>query len=195
MADKKQPETSAHAFDVFAQKLTRFIAATDEGDISLQRSDERYRQLLQEREQQLKKTVITTYKKFLSPYEVFGKESRQAAEIVKDETELLTAYHLFSEIQEVNERRATKDTFLVTPVIETPLAERDRYTVGGEFLYLQCWLFYQNGCTAYIPTLKTEVAAADKRRAMHFVPAARYRQSHQEKEIISIIKNCFYPGT
>lgn len=188
MADK--PVNSASAFNAFAQKLKRFDASTTATPPTFKSPSKVYQAKIRENEDAYKKSIIGAYKKFLSPYETFGKNSGQAAEIDSDRESLLAAYNLYKSVQELNAKSGNNSTFIKSVVIETPLTGKDRYTIGGEFIYLQCWLKFENRINDFVP----EIVPVNDTWILRFVPEERFRFSGKEKETAETILQCFYPG-
>lgn len=189
MADKTV--NSASAFDAFAQKLKRFDSSSPAMPApTFKNKSAIYQKKIHENEDTYKKEVIGAYKKFLSPYETFGKNSGEAAEIEKDRDSLLAAYNLYKSVQETNAKCGNDFTFIKSVVIETPLTRKDRYTIGGEFIYLQCWLKFENNISDFVP----ELVAVNGTWILRFVPESRFRFSFKENETAETILECFYPG-
>lgn len=188
MADK--PVNSASAFDAFAQKLKRFNSSTTATPPTFKSQTTVYQKKIRENEEAYKKSIIGAYKKFLSPYETFGKNSGQAAEIDSDKESLVAAYNLYKAVQELNAKYGIENTFLKSVAIETPLTGKDRYTLGGEFIYLQCWLMFENKITDYVP----ELVKSKDTWILRFVQEERFRFSFKENETAETILKCFYPG-
>lgn len=193
MAKFTDTTNSAQAFDAFAKKLQRFSSEPTSKTPSFKSNTNKiYKRNIEENEQNRKKDIIATYKKFLSPFEILGNNSQTATDINRDKENLLAAYKLHSALQEINAQFATEETFFISPLIETPLTKRDRYTMGSEFIYLQCWLVFENGVTDFIPQLVSE----DKKTwSLQFVPKARFRFPPKEHETAKIISECFYSNT
>ena len=108
--------------------------------------------------EQLEKTVTETFKKFLSPYEVFGKGSAIANQLEKDKANIIPAYNLHKSITELNQQTENQDTFIRNFTIESPLTKRDRYTLGEDFIYLQSWFIFVHCKNApdFIPIIEKE---------------------------------------
>lgn len=178
MTDGRQ--TTAQAFDAFAEKFQRFIAAGGDEPTNVAKpapSQEALNVAL--REQQ--KAVITRYKGFVTP----------DAAVARDEAELLAAYRLFKAVQQADAEHTTEQTHLESFVIASPLVHADRYTIGGDFIYLQCWLAHEKGCKDYVPELQPQPTGADSYRLV-FVPARHHHITYNDKEKQDIIRNCFY---
>lgn len=193
MAKFTDTTNSAQAFDAFAKKLQRFSSEpTSKMPSFRSNANKIYKHNIEENEQHHKKDIIGMYKKFLSPFEIFGDNSHIAVDINHDKENLLAAYKLHSALQEINAQFATEETFFISPLIETPLAKRERYTIGGEFIYLQCWLIFENNVTDFMPQLVSE----DRDTwSLQFVPKSRFHFPPREHETAKIISECFYSNT
>lgn len=195
---QKDISNSAQAFDAFAKKLRRFNEATDAPEPVFKSKNANTQINIKESDEKHKKEIIDTYKKFLSPYETYGKKSAIADEIERDKKNLLVAYNLYKALQGVNEQFANDETFLEATEIVSPLVNRERYTFGGEFIYLQCWLKFENGISDYMPVIWAEENAQDsyapKKHKLRFINPRNLRLSFREREISEIVAECFYPG-
>ncbi|MCR5725638.1 MAG: hypothetical protein K6G80_11190 [Treponema sp.] len=179
MSDK---QTAAEAFGAFADKLQRFISAGGESPKAPARPRTAQESLNAALSDQ-KKAVITRYKAFLTP----------DAAVAKDEAELVAAYELYKSVQEANAEHATSETSLDGIPLKSPLSHADRYTLGGDFIYLQCWLQHEKGCTDYVPELQPQNEGTDSWR-LTFVPARHHRITSSDKEKLDTICECFYPA-
>lgn len=138
-----------------------------------------------------KKSVIETYKKFLAPFQVFGKSSAIADQLERDKENLVAAYNLYTAVHEINRQHGTTETYIKSPVIETPLTKRDRYTQGGEFIYLQCWFMFEHKKAELVPQIEYNEKSETWR--LTFVPHGRRHVTGSDMEVESIIQECFYP--
>lgn len=138
-----------------------------------------------------KKSVIETYKKFISPFQVFGRNSAIADQLERDKESLVAAYNLHKGLQELNGQYGSEDSYIKSAVIETPLTRRERYTEGGEFIYLQCWFMYEHR-----PEFVPQLERPEKGRGwvLSFVPPSRRRATGSDLEVEAVIQECFYPG-
>jgi len=180
---------AARAFDAFTKKFNRF-KTIHQGEATPKPVKEKSPEILsQERinqmEEQFRLEIIEHYRRFMNPFGTLGAKSNQAAEIASDEENLFAAYNLFKGIQDLNENSGTEKTRITKFEISSNIASKERYLSGGEFIYLQCWLFYEKNVTDFIAQLEGN---------LHFVPARFFKLNYQQKEICSIIRECFYPG-
>lgn len=175
-----EKQTAAQAFDAFAQKLQRFISAGGESPSSKKPVTEQ--EVINTALSAKKKAVIDRYKSFMTP----------DASVSADQVELKAAYDIFKGVQGINTQHATKDTFLQAADIASPLIHSDRYTIGGDFVYLQSWLFFEQGCKDYIPELQPQ-PTGDNSYKLAFVPARHHHVTYEEREKQEIIRACFYP--
>lgn len=138
--------------------------------------------------EQLIKTVNDTYKKFLFPYEVFGKGSAIANQLEKDKANLISAYNLHKSITELNQQSSNQDTFVRNFTLESPLTKRDRYTHGSDFVYLQSWFIFVHckNNPDFIPILEKEENINSWK--IYFIPKELYHPTEQEIEIHNIIQ-------
>ena len=139
--------------------------------------------------EQLEKNATETFKKFLSPYEVFGKGSAIANQLEKDKANIISAYNLHKAITQLNQQTESQDTFIGHFTMETPLTKRDRYTIGEDFVYLQSWftMIYCKNNPDFIPVLeKDEIISSWK---LYFLPKEQYHPTEKDILIQEIITN------
>ena len=139
--------------------------------------------------EQLEKTATETFKKFLSPYEVFGKGSAIANQLEKDKANIISAYNLHKAITQLNQQSENQDTFIRHFTIETPLTKRDRYTIGEDFVYLQNWftIIYCKNNPDFIPILEKEEKINSWK--LYFLPKEQFNLSEKDSLIQEIITN------
>jgi len=155
---------------------------TSDLDSNLKLTKERY-----------KKSVIDNYKKFISPFQVFGKSSAIADQLEKDKENLVIAYNLYKAVHDLNKEKGNSETYIKAPNIETPLTKRDRYTKGGEFIYLQCWFIYEHkhNKTELVPQLEFNEKTDSWK--LTFTQKNKWHITGNDLEIEAIISECFYP--
>ena len=77
----------------------------------------------------------------------------------------------------------------------TPLASKTAYTQGDEFVYLQCWLMYEQKVADVVPQFVPSAGAHQNGSyTLQFVPAAAYHAGYRKKEIAAVIQQEFYPA-
>lgn len=137
--------------------------------------------------EQLEKIAKETFKKFISPYEVFGKGSAIANQLEKDKANIVSAYNLHKSITELNQKSENQDTFVRNFTIDTPLTKRDRYTLGEDFIYLQLWfiIFHCKNNPDFIPILEKEEKINSWK--LYFIQKEFFHPNPKELEIQEII--------
>ncbi len=188
--DKVRPKV-AKAFNVFDKILARSTQKLDGADIDLQRSDSLLQKKIDEREKDCQRSIVASYSRFQNPFRVLGKNSREAQSIEEDKQNLLKAYKLFKVIKEANQKIGDGETFLNVVDLKSPLTQKLRYTSGDDFIYLQCWLIYENGIRDYVPSLVEVEDRLETGYKLEFVPFRRYEFSWNEKEVIAAIEDAF----
>ena len=179
MADGKQ--TAAQAFDAFAQKFQRFIAAGGDAPDVKKASTEQ--DTINGAMNAKRRAVIERYKSFLTP----------DAAIDADQNELKAAYALFKAVQAANAEHATDETRLDGIPLLSPLVHADRYTIGGDFVYLQAWFCYEQHISDYVPELQPQPTGENSYKLV-FVPARHHHVTYDDKEKLDAIRSCFYSG-
>ena len=186
------------ALSAFSKKLSRFTKATPDGKPDTPpRADVLAQRKILEHDQAFAAEVVRTYTKYRFPYKTLGQDSVEAAAIAADEDALLAAYKLFCAVREANAQYGTEQTRIKDDVIATPLAHKSAYTQGDDFVYLQCWLRYEQGVEDVVPQFAQTNAGQTQTGAytLQFVPAAAYHAGYKKKEIAAVIQQEFYPTT
>lgn len=177
------------AISNFSDKLNRFNKAYPDSELPQKDgAQKRLEQLIAEKDFAFKKSIIASYKKYRFPYKTLGKNSAQADEIAKDEESLTSSYALFKAVAEANEKSGSKETFINAQIV-TPLTKKDSYTLGDEFIFLQCYLLFEQKAADFVPFMYLN---ADKTYSLRFQKAESCQFTSAQKEIIAIIKTTFY---
>lgn len=179
------------ALSAFSKKLSRFTKASPNGTPKQQpRADELTQRRIMEQDEAFSAAVIKTYTKYRFPYKTLGENSIEAAAIKADEDSLLAAYNLYKAIIAANEQFGTEQTRIKDDVIATPLANKTAYTQGDDFVYLQCWLQYEQNVADVVPQFAQHKNGS---YTLQFVPAAEHHADYKKKEIAAVIQAEFYP--
>ena len=192
MTNKIRPKV-AGAFNSFSEKFFRSAQYLDGSVLDLQREDDLLQKKVYEKEKDYKKSIITAYSRFMNPFRALGKKSREAQEISEDEENLLKAYNLFKTVKNANAEIGDGSTFISVSEIKSPLTEKLRYTSGGDFIYLQCWLIYEQGIRDYVPCIEEKEEHLGTFYTLDFVPFRSFNFSWQEREVIAAIEEAFHP--
>ncbi|MBQ2601631.1 MAG: hypothetical protein II584_04520 [Treponema sp.] len=190
MANKIRPKV-ASAFNIFSKKLSRSTQMLDGAEIDLQREDDLIQKKVYARDEDYRRSIVSSYSRFMNPFRVLGKSSREAMEINEDEQNLLKAYRLFKAVKEANSEIGDGSTFIQFSGIKSPLTEKLRYTSGGDFIYLQCWLIYEQGIRDFVPVLEEEEERLETFYRLDFVPARNFEFTWQEREVIAAIEETY----
>lgn len=179
----------ASAFSAFGKKLSRFVQSDESAPDLPPRADELTQRKIMEADEAFSAAVVKTYAKYRFPYQELGEHSQEARSIARDEDALLAAYRLFCAVREANDQFGTDQTHIKDDVIASPLANKTAYTQGGDFVYLQCWLRYEQGVTDVVPQFAQDKAGA---YLLQFVPPTAFRADYKTKEITAVIQDAFY---
>lgn len=179
----------ASAFSAFGKKLSRFVQSDAAAPEPPPRADELTQRRILEADEAFSAAVVKTYAKYRFPYQVLGEHSHEARSIARDEDALLAAYRLFCAVRDANEQFGTDQTRIKDDVIASPLAGKPAYTQGGDFVYLQCWLRYEQGVTDVVPQL---AQGKEGLYTLQFIPSAAFRVDYKTKEITAVIQDAFY---
>ncbi len=185
------------ALSAFSKKFSRFTKANPFGEpVSKPRPDDLTQRRIMEKDEAFSAEVIRTYTKYRFPYKTLGEDSLEAASIKNDEDALLAAYNLYKAVLAANEQFGTEQTRIRDDVIATPLARKDAYTQGDDFVYLQCWLRYEQKVEDVVPVLAQPLSQRQEKDTytLQFVPAESYHGDYKKKEIVAVIQSEFYPA-
>lgn len=187
----------ATALSAFSKKLSRFTKADSDAEpVSEPRGDELTQRRIMERNEAFEAAVIKNYTKYRFPFKTLGENSIEAAAIKADEDALLAAYRLFCAVRDANAQFGTEQTRIKDNVITSPLVHKPAYTQGDDFVYLQCWLRYEQKVTDVVPQFLQMPAPQNQgsQYVLQFVPAADYHAGYKKKEIAAVIQETFYPA-
>ncbi len=177
----------------FSQKLSRFNKSPDSVRVSSQQraKTEYLEEKIRERADRLRSSVVSTYKIYRAPLEALGEKSDRAASIDRDEQALLKAYNLYKSCMDIDKENQDEigATHIKNVELYSPLADKASYTTGGQFIYLLCWLYFEQNCQEFMPFFK-EIES-------HFVLCFSRSDGFQfadphEKEIFELVKSEFY---
>lgn len=139
-----------------------------------------------------KKEVVAAYRELLSPESVFGDFSAIAQQLEDDKKLLVQAYDLFVALVDVNRQLGDQNTFIVDFTIASPLTQRERYTTGSDFVYLQFWLQWEAKRTDYVPVLR--LARGLPGWQLVFVPSGSFSWTDWELSVVQLLEEAFYKG-
>ena len=118
----------------------------------------------------------------------YSEHSATALQLETDKKQILQAYNLFKGILEVNATLGDEETFALMPLINSPLAQREKYTVRQELGYLQAWLYFECNIQDYVPVMKKH----KMQWYLTFVSRDDYYPTDKELEIIRVVEEIFY---
>ena len=189
MAEKM---TAGQAFSAFAKKFARSTQAQDNSALEVFHEDSFLQQKINAKEQDYNAAILSSYAKYLNPFRILGKNSRQAELISLDEKNLLKAYNVFKAVREINATVGDTSTFIKTDKVESPLVLQEAYTTGGEFIYLQCWLRFSQKATDFVPELVAVQENLQTHYILQFSPLKSFGWSFQDKEVIAAIESAYH---
>ena len=180
-------ENVSDAVNAFSKIFARFQKSG--GEVQKRKTeDEILQEKINSNENARKQSVSKTYKIYKDPFGALGTSSDRARAIYDDEQNLLKAYNLFKAVSEAVKSKSDKETFVSSFEIESPLSRKNSYTFGGNFIYLICWLKFEEGIGDFVPVFRE----SGKSYKLRFVPASEFRFENSDTELIAIIKEIFY---
>ncbi|MBR0032601.1 MAG: hypothetical protein IJP61_09980 [Treponema sp.] len=177
------------AINNFSKKFAKFKAQAEPERIKTTSRDEILQEQINRQEERYEFAVIGSYNVYKSPLVALGKNSNRGKSIDEDEQSLLKAYKLFKAVNDANNTAGDKTTFINKVDIESPITKKDSYIRGGQFIFLQCWLRFEQGVENFIPVLEE-----DRNGYFHlrFYPEAQVKMSAKDKELIEKVRESFY---
>ena len=181
----------AEVFSNFSQKLNRFNKSSSTERVVPPSKNSYYEEKLRERGEKLRSSVISTYKIFRAPFEALGDQSDRAASLDRDEQSLLKAYNLYKSCMDIDKENQDEigATYIKNVELYSPLADKASYTQGGQFIYLLCWLYFEQNCQEFMPFYKE----TEGHCVLCFVSSESFTfDDPHEKEIFELVKAEFY---
>ena len=191
---KKNQLPVARAFTAFSEKFSRSFQSRDNSRPNIVHEDEIIQKKFDAKEAEYRASIIAKYQGYSDPYHTYGKKSAEAQAIAEDEANLVKAYSLFKAVREANLSIGDLSTFINVKEIQSPLTERECYTIGKNFIYLQCWLIYEQGARDFIPELEEIEEDMQTTYHLHFVPLKNYEFNYKDNEVIAIIESVYHPS-
>ena len=137
-----------------------------------------------------KKIVLETYRQLLAPEQSFGEFSAIAQQLEDDKKLLVQAYDLFVAMVDVNRQLGDEATYISDFIITSPLTQRERYTVGKDFVFLQFWLQWEAKRADYVPVLR--LARDLPGWQLIFIPSGSFSWTDGEQAVVQLLEEEFY---
>ena len=190
MAEK---QTLGNAVSSFEQQFKKFQDSGNKPpEFLLSKKWAAAKALATEKARKGKKDVVAAYRQLLSPESFFGDFSAIAQQLEDDKNLLVRAYDLFVALVDLNRQLGDKDTFITDFTIASPLTQRERYTTGSDFVYLQFWLQWEAKRTDYVPVLR--LARGQPGWQLVFVPSGSFSWTDWELNVVQLLEEEFYKG-
>ena len=190
MAEK---QTLGNAVSSFEQQFKKFQDSGNKPpEFLLSKKRAAAKALATEKARKGKRDVVAAYRQLLSPESFFGDFSAIAQQLEDDKNLLVRAYDLFVALVDLNRQLGDKDTFIADFTIASPLTQRERYTTGSDFVYLQFWLQWEAKRTDYVPVLR--LARGQPGWQLVFVPSGSFSWTDWELNVVQLLEEEFYKG-
>ena len=188
MAEK---QTLGNAVSSFEQQFKKFQDSGNKPpEFLLPKKRAAAKALATEKARKGKRDVVAAYRQLLSPESFFGDFSAIAQQLEDDKKLLVRAYDLFVALVDLNRQLGDKDTFITDFTIASPLTQRERYTTGSDFVYLQFWLQWEAKRTDYVPVLR--LARGQPGWQLVFVPSGSFSWTDWELNVVQLLEEEFY---
>ena len=188
MAEK---QTLGNAVSSFEQQFKKFQDSGNKPpEFLLPKKRAAAKALATEKARKGKRDVVAAYRQLLSPESFFGDFSAIAQQLEDDKNLLVRAYDLFVALVDLNRQLGDKDTFITDFTIASPLTQRERYTTGSDFVYLQFWLQWEAKRTDYVPVLR--LARGQPGWQLVFVPSGSFSWTDWELNVVQLLEEEFY---
>ena len=174
MAERK---SISQTLQDFTQKLEEF---SQSGGIIIQNTDSETQRLknlqdtINQQEEERKQTLRSQFQEFVMPV---------TQDIEEDEENLLKAYNLFCQINELNETSGDHQTHLKSLCLSSPLCHKSEYTAeeSKRFAFLRLWFISKNPDAAFVPEI---TADENGMFALEFTELELWQPGSFEKEIM-----------
>lgn len=188
MAEK---QTLGNAVSNFEQQFKKFQDSGNKPpEFLLPKKRAAAKALSKDKEEKGKKASLETYRQLLDPVSSFGDFSAIAQQIEEDKKLLVQAYDLFVALTDVNRQLGDENTFDPDISVISPLTQRERYTLGSDFVFLQFWLQWEAKRTDYVPVLRLARGAPGWQ--LVFVPSGNFSWSDWELNVVQLLEEEFY---
>lgn len=180
----------SEAFSSFSKKLKRFEQSSSQERTVTPARDALLQTQIRESGERFKIGVVSTYRIFRAPFEALGQNSDRAASIDRDQQALLKAYNLYKSVIDIDRENQDEEnsTHIGSVQIVSPLAQKASYTDGGQFIYLEAWLYFEQNCREYIPVFME----VEGKNQLVFKAAGSFDFNPHDKEIFRLIEAEFY---
>lgn len=189
MAEK----TLGDAVNAFDEQFQRFKLSDQKPPVFLKRNSITGTGLSSDTPRSNRNRIADEYRVLLNPEDFYSAHSAIALQLNTDKQLLLQAYTLFKGLRELNRTSGDKDTFIAEPAVVSPLCLREKYTVRGEFGYLQAWLYFEAGKTDFVPVMKQQ--KENSTWNICFIPQDMFYPADNEREILETVRELFYSAT
>lgn len=177
----KQTKSVQQVINRFSKKFTRANANSPE---ILDQVNPVYQlhgaqEQIQEYENQRIQSIKKQFADFMTPI---------TQEIEQDEQNLVKAYNLYCQLEELNSTAGDSLTHLRDFSLASPLCKKIEYTSGELFLYLKIWFLTVTPDAKYVPDLTYITAASGSTCVLTFVEKEMWHPSIAEKEIMQAVQ-------
>lgn len=184
-----EEKTLGGAVNAFEEQFEKFKNSEQEAPVFLNTLREKNVSRIEKKEEKLyQQKIEREYRILLNPDLYYSENSASALQLETEKKQILQAYNLFKGILEVNRTVGDEETFAQMPLINSPLAQREKYTVRQELGYLQAWLYFECNIQDYVPVLKK----FKMQWYLTFLSRDHYYPSDKELEIIRVVEEIFY---
>ena len=186
-------QTLGNAISNFEQQFKKFQDSGNKPpEFLLPKKRAAAKALATEKARKGKKDVLAAYRQLLAPEQSFGDFSAIAQQLEDDKKLLVQAYDLFVAMVDLNRQLGDQDTFISDFTIASPITQRERYTVGSDFVYLQFWLQWEAKRTDYVPVLRLARGASGWQ--LVFIPSGNFSWTDWELSVVQLLEEEFYKG-
>ncbi len=184
-------QTLGNAVSNFEQQFKRFQDSGNKPpEFLLPKKRATAKALDMEKSRKGRKSSLLAYRQLLHPAESFGDFSAIAQQLEDDKKLLVQAYDLFVALVDVNRQLGDGNTFVKDFTIESPLTQRERYTTGSDFVFLQFWLQWEAKRTDYVPVLR--LARGQPGWQLVFIPSGSFSWTDWELNVVQLLEEEFY---
>lgn len=171
MSEKKINEV----ISLFSKKMNRFSKSVDAKRVVKETKESRIKKQIEFYEQERIDFIKKQFLDFQNPI---------TQDIEKDEESLVKAFELYKSLSELNSNLGTKDTFIASKKINSPICKKSEYIHKDKFSYLRLWFIKNYTSENFVPI----IVKTDNNFFLEFIHIEEYKYTSVEKEILQVIE-------
>lgn len=164
------------AISEFSKKLSKFEESEKSERIESTSDSTKLQNEISLSEEERKLFLYNEYKNYDEPI---------TREIEEDEENLLKAYELFKQIEEINLKSSSENIRIVDNRIFCPICNKTDYIQKNKFVYLKIWFILHKKDSDVVPEISSTL---NKKYCLDFIKKEDWKPTSAEKEMLQIIE-------